>query len=100
MQTSTSSLWVRMIKGHRIIKQATVPCFRDDPMEALQEALKELDLSRPLWLSKNQREWEEFGQTRFTQEHFVESISFDQLEIEYINPLASKQKSRDPRNEA
>ena len=96
----TSSLWVRMIKSHRIIKQSTVPCFRDDPMEALQEALKELDLSRPLWLAKNQREWDEFGQTRFTKEHFVETISFDQLEIEYINPLAPKQKSRDPRNEA
>ena len=96
----SSSLWVRVIKGHRIIKQATAPCTRGDPMEALQAALKELDLSRPLWLSKNQREWEEFGQTRFTQEHFMETISFDQLEIEYINPLAPKQKSRDPRNEA
>ena len=96
----SSSLWVRIIKGHRIIKQATAPCFRDDPLEALQTALKELDLSRPLWLAKNQREWEEFGQTRFTQEHFMETISFDQLEIEYINPLAPKQKSRDPRNEA
>lgn len=96
----SSSLWVRIIYGHRIIKQATVPCTRDDPMEALQDALKELDLSRPLWLAKNQREWEEFGQTRFTQEHFLESIGFDRLEIEYINPLAPRQKSRDPRNEA
>ena len=96
----TSSLWVRMIKGHRITRQATVPCTRDDPKEALDMALKELDLSRPVWLSKNQREWEEFGQTRFTQEHFIESISFDRLEIEYINPLAPKGKSRDPRNEA
>ncbi len=97
---AASSLWVRIIKSHRIVKQATIPCTRDDPMEALQSALKELDLSRPLWLNKNQREWDEFGQTRFTQEHFVESVGFDRLEIEYINPLAPKQKSRDPRNEA
>lgn len=97
---SSSSLWVRLIKNHRIIKQATVPCTRNDPLDALQTALKELDLSRPLWLNKNQREWEDFGQTRFTQEHFVDSFPYDQLEIEYINPLAPKQKSRDPRNEA
>jgi len=96
----TSSLWVRIIKGHRTIKQATVPCTRDDPMEALQAALKDLDLSRPLWLQKNQREWEDFGQTRFSQEHFMEAINFDRLEIEYINPLDPKKKSGDPRNDA
>ena len=99
MNTETS-LWVRMIKAHRIIKQATIPCARDNPEEALQEACRQMDLPRPMWLLKHQREWEEFGQTRFIQEHFIESIAFDRLEIEYINPLAQKQKSRDPRNEA
>lgn len=95
----SSSLWVRAVAGHRIVRQATAPCTREDPQNALLAALKELDLSRPVWLPKHQREWEEFGQTRFTQEHFLESIPFDRLEIEYINPLAPRQKSRDPRND-
>jgi hypothetical protein len=97
---TTTRLWARIVTGHRIVRQATAPCLRDDPQPALMEVLKELDLSRPVWLPKHQREWDDFGQTRFTQEHFMESIPFDRLEIEYINPDAPKRKSQDPRNEA
>ena len=91
-------MWVRMVKGHRILKQSTIPCVHSEPLEPLLEACHQLDLPRPLWLNKNQKEWDDFNQTRFTQEHFLESISFDKLEIEYINPQAQKQKSQDPRN--
>ena len=92
------ALWVRTIRHHRIDRQTTVPCGRADPEEALNEACHRLDLSRPVWLEKNSREWEEFGQTRFLPDAFFESVPFDRLEIEYIDPDAPKKRSRDPRN--
>ena len=93
-----TSSWVRGIKNGRIVKQVTVPATFEDPVEPLREALKELDLSAPLWLNKNQQEWENFSQTRFYPQDFVDSLPFDRLEVEYINPKAPKRKSQDPRN--
>lgn len=92
-----TSLWVRVIQKQRIIRQDTQPCSHEEVQEALETVMDRLDLPKPLWLQKHQREWDEFGQTRFIQEHFVESIAFDRLEIEFINPRA--QKKRDYRNE-
>lgn len=94
MQTS---LWARVIRGHKIISQETEPCDHDGAQEALESVCYRLDLPKPIWLDKHQREWDEFNQTRFVQEHFVEAVAFDRLEIEFINPRA--QKKRDYRNE-
>jgi len=93
-----TALWVRTIRRQRMDKQVTEPCLRDDPQEALAEACHKLDISRPLWLDKNQREWDEFGQTRFFPDDFMDSVDFDRLEIEFIDPDAKKKKSNDPRN--
>ena len=93
-----SGLWVKTIESHRIARQATVACTRDDPREALLEACHELDLPEPIWLDKNEREWDEFGMTRFLPDAFFESVPFEKLEIEYIDPDAPKKKSQDPRN--
>ncbi len=93
-----TALWVKIIRHHRTEQQATVPCGRGDAHGALREACHELDLPEPIWLDKNEREWAEFGMTRFQQDAFFETIAFDRMEIEYIDPDAPKKKSRDPRN--
>ena len=93
-----TALWVRTIRHHRTDRQATVPCGRKEAHGALQEDCLELDLPEPLWLEKNEREWEEFGMTRFLPDAFFEQVDFERLEIEYIDPDAPKRKSRDPRN--
>ncbi|MBR4458150.1 MAG: hypothetical protein IKS31_04230 [Clostridia bacterium] len=93
-----TALWVRVIRHHRTARQVTVPCGRHDPEDALSEACHALDLSRPLWLEKNQREWNEFAQTRFLPDSFLEAVDFDRLEIEFIDPDAKKKRSTDPRN--
>ena len=95
-----ASLWVKIIaKGnHRILRQTTVDCSRGDPREALLEACHALDLPEPVWLDKNQREWEEFGMTRFLPDAFFESVDFQRLEIEFIDPDAPRKESRDYRN--
>lgn len=93
-----TALWVRTIRHNRIDRQLTEPCLRDDPLDALNEACHKLDISCPLWLDKNQREWEEFGQTRFLPDAFMDSVEFQRLEIEFIDPDAKKKRSNDPRN--
>ena len=64
-ETVATAIWVKTIRHHRTDRQTTVPCTRSDPYDALNEACHQLDLPQPLWLDKNHREWEEFGQTRF-----------------------------------
>ena len=93
-----ASLWVRTIRHHRTDRQETVPCSRRDVRPALLEACRRLDLPEPIWLDKNEREWEEFGMTRFLPDAFFEAVPFERLEIEYIDPDAPKKKNRDPRN--
>lgn len=93
-----TALWVRTIRHHRMDQQTVEPCLRDSPYQALNEACYKLDIARPIWLDKHQREWDEFGQTRFLPDCFMESVSFERLEIEFIDPDAKKKKSTDPRN--
>ena len=107
-----TALWLRTIRHHRIDRQAVEPCTRDNPHDALEEACRKLDnphltldescrklyISHPIWLYKNEREWEEFGHTRFLPDAFLDSVDFDRMEIEYIDPDAKKKRSKDPRN--
>lgn len=92
-----TQLWARGIKKHRIVRSETVE-LGNDVMEALGELCKLLDISRPMFLGKHEREWEQFGMTSFTKDNFADTIPFDKLEIERIDPDAKKKKSQDPRN--
>ena len=93
-----TALWVRTIRRHRMDRQLVEPCAHGEVREALSEACRKLDISRPIWLEKNEREWAEFNQTRFLPDAFMEAVDFDRLEIEFIDPDAKKRRSQDPRN--
>ena len=43
------------------------------------------DLQRPMWFSDNDKDFNQFGKTRFTQQHFIETIDFDYFEVEIID---------------
>ena len=93
-----TALWVRTIRRHRMDKQLVIPCDRIDPTDALVEACHQLDISVPLWLDKNSREWDEFAQTRFLPDAFMDSVDFDRLEIEFLPDDGVRRKINDPRN--
>ena len=93
-----TALWLRTIRHQRMDKQHVEPGTRDDPQTAQEAACRNLDNARPLGLDTHAREWEDFGQTRFLPDDFLESVDFQRLEIEYIDPDAKKKKSRDYRN--
>jgi len=77
-------LWIRLIRKHKVIASQMVPCTRENPQAALQEALPAMDLSQPMWLSRHQTDWDEYALTRFRPEHFVEAVPFDSMEISYV----------------
>jgi len=86
-------LWGRMMKRQRIVRQETVDIEDDDVEQALLEICRRFDVQRPLQLPKHNREFENFGRTFYSKEHFTESIDFDRLEIELIMPDGEKKHS-------
>ena len=90
---NNNRLWGRMMKRQRIVKQETVEIEGDDIEEAFLEICRRFDVQRPLQLPKHNREFERFGRTFFSKEHFTESIDFDKLEIELIMPDGEKRSS-------
>jgi len=86
-------LWGRIIRRHRIDRQETVNIEGDDIEEAFLEICRRFDVQRPLQLPKHNREFERFGRTAFTKEHFTESVDFERLEIELLMPEGKKKSS-------
>lgn len=90
---NNNRLWGRIMKRQRIVKQETVEIEGDDIEEAFLEICRRFDVQRPLQLPKHNREFERFGRTFFSKEHFTESVDFDKLEIELIMPDGEKRSS-------
>ena len=95
-------LWGRLIRHHRISRQETVTIENDDIEEAFLEICRRFDVQRPLQLPKHNREFEKFGRTSYTKEHFTESVDFERLEIELLLPEGEKKHSgaRNPLTDA
>ena len=107
-------LWARIIRKHRIERQATRECTWEGVEDALTELcrefdiprplwldkhVREFDIPRPLWLDKHVREFEEFRHTAFLPDHFMEDVPFQKLEIEFLEDNGKSRKSNDPRNQ-
>ncbi len=86
-------LWVRIMKKNRIIESRTADCTYDAWQAALDEICHAVDVSRPVILPRHERDWESFGLTHFLPEHFLEPVSFDRMELQYIDPDRKKQKN-------
>lgn len=52
--------------------------------QAIEKICYEFDLSQPIWLDKNIRDFKRIARTRFTKDSFIEEIEFDYLEIQVI----------------
>lgn len=84
-----------MLKNRDRILQDTVATFDGNDLPELQEAVDrlchQLDIPRPMILSKHEREYASFARTRFLADDFVESIHFHHFELEF---LKEKNKQR------
>ena len=88
-----SRLWGRIINNHRIERSETVEIEDGDIEAAFVEICRRFDVQRPIQLPKHNREFEKFGRTFYTKEHFTEPIRFQKLEIELLAPEGAKKSS-------
>lgn len=82
-------LWAKEWKDNRMVRDITI-CNDDNDtrthkiFKALEEVCYQFDLSVPIWLDVNIREFKRVAKTRFTKDSFIESVPFDYLEIQVI----------------
>ena len=93
-------VWAKVLTDHRIMNE-TVREFssaRPSDMEGwsvlLHELCQDLDLCRPVILKKHVNDLKQFSRVVFKPADFIESVDFDEFEIEVIPE--KKKKSTDP----
>ncbi len=82
-------LWVKKWKDTRLERDLVItdqsPDTRTHKIQnALEEACRQMDLGKPIWLEANIREFKRHARARFGQDSFVEEIDFDYLEIHVL----------------
>ena len=82
-------VWGKLFKDNRMLKDLTVCDDSQDTrthkvLHALDEMCYAFDLSKPIWLDSNVREFQRHAKTRFRQDSFVDEVDFDFLEFHVI----------------
>jgi len=83
-------IWGKMMKNNHMLKDMTVADDSDDTrthkiLHALEQICHAWDLSAPIWLDANIREFQRTRKVRFRQDNFVgEEIPFDYLELQVL----------------
>ena len=82
-------LWGKLWKDNHLINDIVICDSSEDTrtrkiFRALEQICYELNLSSPIWLDSNIKNFKRYHQTRFTQDSFIEEIEFDHLEIQVI----------------
>ena len=82
-------MWVKVKKDNHLLADTVIEdgsgrSRTAKVFAALEEACREFDLSVPIWLDVNVRDFQRVARTRFTADSFVEAIDFDVLEIQMI----------------
>ncbi len=83
-------MWGKLWKDNHLLKD-TVINISDYSLsrtqmvfQSLEEICYQFDLSQPIWLDANIREFQRHDKTRFSRDNFVEEIPFDYLELQVI----------------
>ena len=77
----------KIIKQGKIIKESQSEINNQEKNltvlleECLIDVCKQLDISVPLWLSKNTGEFIKLKRTTFLKEQFIEDFKYDRFEI-------------------
>ena len=83
-------IWAREWKDNHMLRDTVVEDYSDDTrthkiFAALNKVCEEFDLSHPVWLDSNIRDFKRHAKCRFTQDSFVgETLEFDYLEFMII----------------
>lgn len=79
-------IWARIFKDNKMKRDTVVEDLSSETrthkiFNSLEKICHEFDLSVPIWLDSNVRDFKRLSKTRFTQDSFVEEIPFDYLEF-------------------
>ncbi len=82
-------IWFKIFKDNRMLNDMTVEDHSGETRthkvyKALDEACRQFDLGRPLWLESTVRDFKAHAKARFRQDSFIEHIDFDFLEIHVL----------------
>ena len=82
-------IWFKIFKENRMLNDMTVEDQSGETRthkvyKALDEACRQFDLGRPLWLESTVRDFKAHAKARFRQDSFIEHIDFDFLEIHVL----------------
>lgn len=82
-------VWGKIFKDNHMLKDIVICDDTSDTrthkvFHALDEICYAFDLSKPIWLEANIREFKRHTRTRFRQDSFVDEIDFDFLEFHVI----------------
>lgn len=82
-------IWGKIIENTHLINDTVIEDFSDDTrthkiFNSLDKICYEFNISRPIWLEKNIKEFKRFSHTQFSKDNFVDEIEFDYLELRII----------------
>lgn len=82
-------IWFKIFDDTRLVKTETIEDFSEETrthkiFAALDKVAHLFDLSVPIWLDSNVKEFQKNGKTRFGQDNFIEEIEFDYLEMQIL----------------
>ena len=82
-------LWAKEFKDNRMLMDTVIEDSSDDTrthkiFNALEEVCLQFDLGKPIWLDSTVSDFNRHSKTRFSQDNFIEEITFDYLEIQVI----------------
>ena len=82
-------IWFKKWQNSHMLDDMVVHIDEDDTrthkiFNALTIICEKWDLSKPIWLDANIKEFKAINKTRFYQDNFIDQIDFDYLEIHII----------------
>ena len=82
-------IWFKLWKENHLLKDIVIENNEDDTrthkiFQAIDAVCYEYDLSKTILLDDTIAEFKSHDKARFYQDHFVEEVPFDYLEIEVI----------------
>ncbi len=82
-------LWGKIWKSNHMLRDVMITDSSNDTrthkvMNGLRQICYDFDLSNPIWLDSNIRQFKQSAKARFYQDNFVETIDFDYLEIQIV----------------
>lgn len=82
-------LWGKIFSENRLVKDIVIEDTGSDTrthkiFHAIDEICLKFDISHPIWLESNIKDFKKHNKVRFTSDNFIDSYTFDYLEIHII----------------